>query len=600
VVIPTDTVYGIAADAFQPAAVERLLAAKGRGRQSPPPVLIPGIPTLEALAETVTDEVRRLTAEFWPGGLTVIVRARPTLEWDLGETRGTVALRMPSDKIALELLAETGPLAVSSANLTGEPAATTAAEAQGMLGDSVTVYLDGGPAGESYPGAGGEAAHRAPRCHPRRGDRSRGGGRAMRIVFYLVVAGAAAVVSFAFSFVIWKLSARFRLYPKIRERDVHTRPTPRLGGIAMFLGIVAAFLVASRLPQFEIVFSEPGRVLAILGAALMIVLLGVADDIWDLDWVTKLAGQILAAGLLAWQGVQLTTLPIPGRALAILPGFISLGLTILVIVLVMNAVNFIDGLDGLVAGVAIIANSAFFVYAYIISYQPAAQSDYFNLAQFISAVLIGVCAGFLPLNWHRARLFMGDAGALLVGMLMATSAIAITGQIDFATIDGPQRLLPAFSIAILIPFAILIVPLLDFGLAIFRRLRAGKSPFTADRKHLHHRLLDMGHSHLHAVLIFYAWTAVASFGSLLLLITEWWWAALVTGVGLIVCTIVTLAPLSRRKAVEVAVQSASPELAAEADVAQFDPLDAAAVGESEPSVVDAEDALERLHEKENT
>ena len=153
VVIPTDTVYGIAADAFQPAAVERLLAAKGRGRQSPPPVLIPGIPTLEALAETVTDEVRRLTAEFWPGGLTVIVRARPTLEWDLGETRGTVALRMPSDPIALELLAETGPLAVSSANLTGEPAATSAAEAEAMLGDSVAVYLDGGPAGEAYPGA---------------------------------------------------------------------------------------------------------------------------------------------------------------------------------------------------------------------------------------------------------------------------------------------------------------------------------------------------------------------------------------------------------------------------------------------------------------
>jgi tRNA threonylcarbamoyl adenosine modification protein (Sua5/YciO/YrdC/YwlC family) len=153
VVIPTDTVYGVAADAFAPDAVEKLLAAKGRGRQSPPPVLIPGIPTLEALAETVTDEVRRLAAEFWPGGLTIIVRARPTLEWDLGETRGTVALRMPSDKIALELLAETGPLAVSSANLTGEPAATTAQEAQRMLGDSVAVYLDGGPAGEAYPAA---------------------------------------------------------------------------------------------------------------------------------------------------------------------------------------------------------------------------------------------------------------------------------------------------------------------------------------------------------------------------------------------------------------------------------------------------------------
>jgi L-threonylcarbamoyladenylate synthase len=153
VVIPTDTVYGVAGDAFRPDAVERLLEAKGRGRQSPPPVLIPGIPTLEALAETVTDEVRALAAEFWPGGLTIIVRARPTLEWDLGETRGTVALRMPSDKIALELLAETGPLAVSSANLTGEPAATTASEAHRMLGDAVEVYLDGGPAGVGYPGA---------------------------------------------------------------------------------------------------------------------------------------------------------------------------------------------------------------------------------------------------------------------------------------------------------------------------------------------------------------------------------------------------------------------------------------------------------------
>src|SRR6185295_17488810 len=148
VVIPTDTVYGIAADAFQPAAVERLLAAKGRGRQSPPPALIPGIPTLDALAETVTDEVRRLAAEFWPGGLTIIVRARTTLDWDLGETRGTVALRMPADKIALELLAETGPLAVSSANKTGEPAATTAAAAEQMLGDAVAVYLEAGPGGE--------------------------------------------------------------------------------------------------------------------------------------------------------------------------------------------------------------------------------------------------------------------------------------------------------------------------------------------------------------------------------------------------------------------------------------------------------------------
>src|SRR5215218_3473852 len=151
VVLPTDTVYGVAADAFSPAAVQRLLDAKGRDRTAPPPVLVPGIPTLDALAETVPDEVRELVARFWPGGLTIVLRARPTLDWDLGETRGTVAVRMPSHRIALELLSETGPLAVSSANLTGQPPAQTAQEAQRMLGDSVQVYLDDGPAGSDYP-----------------------------------------------------------------------------------------------------------------------------------------------------------------------------------------------------------------------------------------------------------------------------------------------------------------------------------------------------------------------------------------------------------------------------------------------------------------
>lgn len=150
VVIPTDTVYGVAADAFSPAAVQRLLDAKGRGRQSPPPVLVPGIPTLAALAERVPDEVDALVKAFWPGGLTIVLPASPSLVWDLGETKGTVALRMPKDTIALELLSETGPLAVSSANLTSRPAARTAAEAEAMLGDSISVYLDGGEAGSDY------------------------------------------------------------------------------------------------------------------------------------------------------------------------------------------------------------------------------------------------------------------------------------------------------------------------------------------------------------------------------------------------------------------------------------------------------------------
>lgn len=153
VVMPTDTVYGVAADAFRPAAVQRLLDAKERGRDAPPPVLIPGIPTLNALAETVPAAVDALVKQFWPGGLTVIVEARESLAWDLGETKGTVALRMPDNKHALHLLADTGPLAVSSANISGMPAATSAQQALEMLGDRVAVYLDGGIVGkEVAPG----------------------------------------------------------------------------------------------------------------------------------------------------------------------------------------------------------------------------------------------------------------------------------------------------------------------------------------------------------------------------------------------------------------------------------------------------------------
>src|SRR6478752_393442 len=145
VVLPTDTVYGVAADAFDPKAVMRLLEAKGRGRQSPPPVLVAGLTTLRALVAEVPEPIERLVEEFWPGGLTIVLPSQPSLTWDLGETHGTVAVRMPAHRIALELLEETGPLAVSSANLTGRPAAVRIEDARGMLGESVGVYLDGGP-----------------------------------------------------------------------------------------------------------------------------------------------------------------------------------------------------------------------------------------------------------------------------------------------------------------------------------------------------------------------------------------------------------------------------------------------------------------------
>jgi UDP-GlcNAc:undecaprenyl-phosphate GlcNAc-1-phosphate transferase len=242
------------------------------------------------------------------------------------------------------------------------------------------------------------------------------------------------------------------------------------------------------------------------------VAIGILDDLFDLDWSIKLAGQILAAGILAWQGVQIVSLPIGGLIIGSYGA--SLIITIFLAVLVMNAVNFIDGLDGLVAGVVLIGTSAFFLYTYLIT-QQTSPTNYFNLASLISAVVIGITVGFLPFNWHQAKIFMGDSGSMLLGLLMATSAIAVTGQIDPATVSS-RVLAPAF-LPLILPFAILLLPLLDLLLAVIRRVRAGDSPFKADKKHIHHKLQDLGHSHVGSVLVFYLWTAIISFGGLSLL-----------------------------------------------------------------------------------
>ncbi len=386
----------------------------------------------------------------------------------------------------------------------------------------------------------------------------------------MLMAVVSAAVTFGLSWLILRLSRKYRLYPAIRERDVHTRPTPRLGGIAMFFGVMVALLIASAIPFFRVVFANPSAVLAIAGAAFLIVLVGVADDIWDLDWTIKLAAQLLVAALVAWQGVQILSLPIGG--LTVGSPYMSLTITILTIVLVMNAVNFIDGLDGLVAGVSLIANGVFLIYSYLLA-RETSPSNYFNLASLLAAVLVGACAGFLPFNWHRARLFMGDAGSMLVGLLMATSAIAVTGQIDPSSL-ARSELLPAF-LPVVLPFAILLLPIADFTLAVLRRVSAGKSPFTADRKHLHHRLLDMGHSHLHAVLILYSWTATVSVGMLLFFVIKpYWIAAVILLAGLAACTVVTLLPLTRRQKLERAAQTQTGPITTVSPI--FDELDAAA------------------------
>jgi len=367
-----------------------------------------------------------------------------------------------------------------------------------------------------------------------------------RIVLYLVVLLVSAGVTFGLSALVWWLSQRYRLYPRIRERDVHTRPTPRLGGIAMYLGMVAAMAVAALLPSFGLVFAEPNAIVGLAISSLVIVVIGVADDVWDLDWTLKLAAQIVAAGVLAWQGIQLYTLPIGGQT--IVSPWISLVLTIVAVVLVMNAVNFIDGLDGLVAGVATIAGGVFFVYAYLL--QARAQTEYFNLASLTTVVLVGACLGFLPLNFHPAKLFMGDAGSMLVGLMMAASTISITGRVDSQIAEREDvfsaYFAPAF-IPLLLPLAVLAVPLLDFALAVIRRVAAGKSPFSADRKHLHHRLLDMGHTHLGAVIILWIWTFVAAVGVLLFMFVPWYVALGVLVAAGVVCVMLTFLPFTRSR-----------------------------------------------------
>jgi len=372
---------------------------------------------------------------------------------------------------------------------------------------------------------------------------------------YLFTILLTAAITFVLTGAVWKLSLRFKLYPSIRDRDVHTTPTPRLGGVAIFLGIATVMVVSAANPFFQTIWMPPQTMWSILAAAFLIAVIGVLDDLWDLDWMIKLGAQFVAAAILTIGG-GLQILSLPFGDLIVFSSWLSITITMFAIVVVMNAVNFIDGLDGLVAGVCLIANGVFFAYSYIFT-RDSGASNYFNLSTFIAAVLIGACLGFLPWNWSPAKLFMGDSGALVLGLLMATSAIAITGQMDPSALDperlGRSQLLGAF-IPILLPLMVVLLPLLDFGLAVLRRMHAGKSPFSPDRKHLHHRMLDLGHRDRDAVLIFYAWTTVISLAVLLMYVgaREDWPGQYIPGVlfgvvGIAACLIVTLIPSRRAK-----------------------------------------------------
>ncbi|MDR0945986.1 MAG: undecaprenyl/decaprenyl-phosphate alpha-N-acetylglucosaminyl 1-phosphate transferase, partial [Bifidobacteriaceae bacterium] len=325
---------------------------------------------------------------------------------------------------------------------------------------------------------------------------------------YLLVCVISAVVTWALTPLVRRLARAWGAMTPVRDRDIHTVPTPRMGGVAMLGGIAVGMLVASRIGFLDPVFGSGNRsAWAVLGAAALVVVLGVVDDIWELDWLTKLAGQVLAAGLMAWQGVQLVAFPVGG--LTITSSRFSLVVTILVVVVAINAVNFVDGLDGLAAGLVAIGGLALFTYVYLLS--RASAPSYATLAGLLAALMVGACLGFLPHNFNPASIFMGDAGSMLLGLLFASATIAVTGQIDPGSSEiNTRQALPAF-LPILLPFAVLALPLLDMVMAVFRRLRAGQSPFHADRMHLHHRLLAIGHSQRRAVILMYVWTAVLAF-----------------------------------------------------------------------------------------
>ncbi|MFI2753540.1 glycosyltransferase family 4 protein [Cellulomonas sp. P22] len=360
-------------------------------------------------------------------------------------------------------------------------------------------------------------------------------------VYLLVLLIAAAVTYLTTPLARW-CALRWGAITAVRERDVHAVPTPRLGGLAMLIGLVVAFAMASRLPFLSDVYRDPAPLLGIVAGAALVCFLGVADDIWDLDWLTKLMGQVLAGGIVAWSGVQLYQLPIAG--VIVFSDRTTFLLSVLAIVVAMNAVNFVDGLDGLAAGVIAIGGTAFFLYSYLLT-RGASPGDFSSLATLVLAVLVGVCAGFLPHNLYPARIFMGDSGSMLLGLVFAASAIQLTGQIDTAVVSTRQSF-PAF-LPILLPVAVLLLPLLDMGLAIVRRLGKGNSPFHPDRMHLHHRLLALGHSHRRAVAIMYIWTAVFAFGGAALVKISTTAALWAIGTGVLVAVLLTLGPLRARR-----------------------------------------------------
>ena len=335
---------------------------------------------------------------------------------------------------------------------------------------------------------------------------------------YLLVFLVAGSVTYLLTVIAREIALRTGAVAQVRDRDMHAVPIPYFGGLAMLGGMVAAYLVARELPFLSLsgpnVFRD-ARV--VLFAGLLICAVGVLDDLFELDALTKLGGQVVAAGLLIAFGVQYLFFPAPGGGqFSVDPSQAAL-LTVITVVATVNAVNFVDGLDGLAAGVVGIGATAFFLFSYQIA-NLNGQSLGVTSA-LLSAIVAGACGGFLPHNFYPARLFMGDSGSMLLGLMLSASALTLTGQFEVADLTQGGRgseasLLPTL-LPIIVPLSILVVPFADLLLAVVRRTRRGQMFYHPDKQHLHHRMLEIGHSHRRAVLIIWLWAGLVGFGTVL-------------------------------------------------------------------------------------
>ncbi len=360
---------------------------------------------------------------------------------------------------------------------------------------------------------------------------------------YLLVLLVAAATTYLLAGLCRQLAIRWGVLARVRNRDMHTIPKPYFGGLAMLGGLAVSLILAIQMPFLSRFATVGHDALAVLAASGLICLVGLLDDMFELNALVKFGGQVLAAGAAVLGGVRIYWIPLP-NAVVTIDDASSILITVLFIAVCANAVNFVDGLDGLAAGVVAIGAGAFFAYSYVLAYEQNLVRA--TTASLITVATVGICLGFLAHNFQPARMFMGDAGAMLLGFLMAMSAISFTGQVDPSALSRDHDdVLPAL-LPILLPLVTLALPLMDLALAYARRTARGQHPFVADKQHLHHRMIARGHSQRAAVLILCSWSAIVAGGLVCVLLLNhpatWWTLAICT----VALAIVTLLPPGRR------------------------------------------------------